>query len=115
MVYFQLWDEYQHAAEEMYQNSPSETRYVSSYRHCDGKLVLKVTDNRSCIKFATDQLNDLKKFDRLNHSLMSKMLNVKEISSEMKVDQPSVNTPEISAKSPENTGGSKKKRKNKKK
>ncbi|ORX69330.1 SRP9-domain-containing protein [Basidiobolus meristosporus CBS 931.73] len=87
MVYFQIWDEYQHAAEEMYQNSPSETRYVSSYRHCDGKLVLKVTDNRTCIKYATDQLNDLKKFDRLNHSLMAKMLNVKEVSSEMKVER----------------------------
>jgi len=26
-----------------------QTRYVMKYRHCDGKLVLKVTDNRQVV------------------------------------------------------------------
>lgn len=26
-----------------------QTRYVMKYRHCDGKLVLKVTDNKEVI------------------------------------------------------------------
>ncbi|KAB5568303.1 hypothetical protein DKX38_002096 [Salix brachista] len=42
------------------------TRYVMKYRHCDGKLVLKVTDNKECLKFKTDQAQDAKKMEKLN-------------------------------------------------
>ena len=39
---------------------------VTKYRHKEGKLVLKVTDDRKCIKYATDQQSDLNKMARLN-------------------------------------------------
>lgn len=32
-------------AEELYKANPLKTRYVIKYRHCDGKLSLKVTDD----------------------------------------------------------------------
>ena len=32
-------------AEELYRARPLDTRYCIKYRHCDGKLVLKVTDD----------------------------------------------------------------------
>ena len=32
-------------AEELYRSNPLATRYSIKYRHCDGKLVLKVTDD----------------------------------------------------------------------
>ncbi|CAI7849868.1 unnamed protein product, partial [Closterium sp. NIES-54] len=48
-------------------------RYVSKYRHCDGKLVLKATDDRVCIKFRTDQAQDAKKMERLNNLLFTLM------------------------------------------
>ena len=50
-MYLENWDEYQKQVEELYKASPmnviviNKTRYVSKYRHCDGKLVLKVTDS----------------------------------------------------------------------
>ncbi|CAI7770627.1 unnamed protein product [Closterium sp. NIES-54] len=52
---------------------PLQFRYVSKYRHCDGKLVLKATDDRVCIKFRTDQAQDAKKMERLNNLLFTLM------------------------------------------
>ncbi|KAF9951257.1 hypothetical protein BGZ72_007211 [Mortierella alpina] len=75
MVNIHQWDEFQKAAEELYSLSPSRTRYVAKYRHVEGKLVLKVTDDRTCLKYKTDQMQDLNKFERLNRSLMAKMHN----------------------------------------
>ncbi|KAF8974990.1 Signal recognition particle protein [Entomortierella lignicola] len=75
MVNIQQWDEFQKAAEELYLLSPNTTRYVTKYRHVDGKLVLKVTDDRTVLKYKTDQMQDLNKFERLNRSLMAKMHN----------------------------------------
>ncbi|KAF9979243.1 hypothetical protein BGZ73_002510 [Actinomortierella ambigua] len=75
MVNITNWDEFQRAAEELYLLSPNNTRYVAKYRHTEGKLVLKVTDDRTCFKYKTDQLQDLNKFERLNRSLMAKMHN----------------------------------------
>ncbi|GJJ71066.1 signal recognition particle subunit SRP9 [Entomortierella parvispora] len=75
MVNILVWDEFQKAAEELYQLSPNNTRYVAKYRHVEGKLVLKVTDDRTCLKYKTDQMQDLNKFERLNRSLMAKMHN----------------------------------------
>jgi len=45
MVYVTSWEEFVVRAEDMFRRNPMETRYVSKYRHCDAKLVLKVTDN----------------------------------------------------------------------
>ncbi|KAK3844204.1 MAG: signal recognition particle, SRP9/SRP14 subunit [Linnemannia gamsii] len=75
MVNIHQWDEFQKAAEELYLLSPKTTRYVAKYRHVEGKLVLKVTDDRTCLKYKTDQMQDLNKFERLNRSLMAKMHN----------------------------------------
>ena len=43
---------------------------VTKYRHKEGKLVLKVTDDRKCIKYATDQQSDLNKMARLNAPML---------------------------------------------
>ena len=50
-----------------------QTRYVMRYRHCDGKLILKVTDDRVCLKFQTDQQTDVKKMERLNNLFFAHM------------------------------------------
>uniref|UniRef100_A0A7N0RAD8 SRP9 domain-containing protein n=1 Tax=Kalanchoe fedtschenkoi TaxID=63787 RepID=A0A7N0RAD8_KALFE len=41
-----------------------QTRYQTKYRRCDGKLVLKVTDNKECLKYKTNQAQDLKKLEK---------------------------------------------------
>ncbi|CAI5980873.1 unnamed protein product [Closterium sp. NIES-64] len=73
MVYVDTWDEFAEKAEVLFRADPSKFRYVSKYRHCDGKLVLKATDDRVCIKFRTDQAQDAKKMERLNNLLFTLM------------------------------------------
>ncbi|KAK0218963.1 signal recognition particle, SRP9/SRP14 subunit [Armillaria fumosa] len=75
MVYIQSWQEYQDAAEALYTKSPVNTRYCVKWKPSEGKLVLKITDNTSCIKFKTYSSIFLNRFEALNLSLMEKMQN----------------------------------------
>ncbi|KAK0200478.1 signal recognition particle, SRP9/SRP14 subunit [Desarmillaria ectypa] len=79
MVYIQSWQEYQDAAEALYAKSPVNTRYCVKWKASEGKLVLKITDNTSCIKFKTYSSIFLNRFEALNLSLMEKMQNKRTI------------------------------------
>lgn len=46
-MYISDWDTFAEQAEALYRSDPLRTRYVLKYRHCDGKAVLKVTDDRT--------------------------------------------------------------------
>jgi len=46
MVYFDSWDEFATAVEQLFVAEPNKFRFVVKYRHCDGKLVLKGTDDQ---------------------------------------------------------------------
>jgi signal recognition particle subunit SRP9 len=45
MPYIDDWAEFQAQAEALFRSRPLHTRYVLKYRHCEGRLVLKVTDD----------------------------------------------------------------------
>jgi hypothetical protein len=45
MVFVEDFEVFIQEAEELYRSNPLATRYCIKYRHCDGKLVLKVTDD----------------------------------------------------------------------
>ncbi|PNH02033.1 Signal recognition particle protein [Tetrabaena socialis] len=51
------------AAIDLYKARPLETRYTIKFRQ--GKVVLKVTDDRTCLKFKTDQQTDLRQIERI--------------------------------------------------
>lgn len=44
-MYVQDWESFYQQAEELYRRRPLETRYCIKYRHQEGQLVLKVTDD----------------------------------------------------------------------
>ena len=44
-MYLESLDAFVEQAEELFKANPLKTRYVMKYRHCDGKLMLKVTDD----------------------------------------------------------------------
>jgi signal recognition particle subunit SRP9 len=46
MGYIRDWSEFLARSEALFRKSPSKTRYNVKYRHCAGKLILKVTDDR---------------------------------------------------------------------
>ncbi|CAN6276422.1 unnamed protein product, partial [Urochloa humidicola] len=73
MVYLDSWDDFVERSVQLFRADPSATRYVTKYRHCDGKLVLKVTDDRECLKFKTDQAQDAKKMEKLNNIFFALM------------------------------------------
>ncbi|GJE95621.1 signal recognition particle, SRP9/SRP14 subunit [Phanerochaete sordida] len=77
MVYISSWQEFQEAAEALYEKSPNKTRYCVKWRACEGKLVLKITDDTTCLKFKTYSSIFLNRFEALNLSLMQKMQNRK--------------------------------------
>ncbi|KAH9785536.1 Signal recognition particle 9 kDa protein [Citrus sinensis] len=52
MVYVTSWDEFVGRSVQLYKADPQSTRYCMKYRHCDGKLVLKVTDNKEMQRFS---------------------------------------------------------------
>ena len=88
----------QHPTRRLTRERALQTRYVAKYRHCDGKLVLKVTNDRvvrepraqpslgarqvlkpctlatrQCLKFTTDQQQDLKRMEKLNNLFFAYM------------------------------------------
>lgn len=73
MVYITSWEDFVEKSVQMFRASPETARYVMKYRHCEGKVVLKVTDNKECIKFKTDQAQDAKKMEKLNNIFFTMM------------------------------------------
>eukprot|EP00850_Spirogloea_muscicola_P011217 SM000069S20654 [mRNA] locus=s69:57225:58159:+ [translate_table: standard] len=89
MVYIDSWDEFAEKAELLFRAEPLRTRYVMKYRHCQGQLVLKVTDDNvvrhvgsaaapeagrdRCLKYKTDQAQDARKMEKLNNLFFTLM------------------------------------------
>jgi signal recognition particle subunit SRP9 len=46
-MYIEDFEAFYHQAAELFKARPLDTRYVVKYRHSEGKLVMKVTDNRT--------------------------------------------------------------------
>lgn len=66
MVWVDDFEEFVTRAIQLYQEHPDRTRYSTKYRHVDSRLELKVTDDRTCLKYRTDQESDVRKVERLN-------------------------------------------------
>ncbi|KAH6907298.1 signal recognition particle, SRP9/SRP14 subunit [Coprinopsis sp. MPI-PUGE-AT-0042] len=75
MVYIHSWQEFQDAAEALYTKSPNQARYCVKWKSSEGKLVLKITDDVTCLKFKTYSSIFLNRFESLNLSLIEKMQN----------------------------------------
>jgi len=73
MVYIDDWDTFYSESEKLYNEHPAHTRFVMKYRHKDGKVVLKVTNDRVCLKYQTDQQQDIKRIDKLNNLFVTYM------------------------------------------
>lgn len=73
MPYINNWEEFAKASELLYLEDPDRARVTTKYRHLDGKLVLKVTDDRVCLKYLAQYSQDVKKIDKLTGQLMRHM------------------------------------------
>ncbi|XP_063078800.1 signal recognition particle 9 kDa protein [Engraulis encrasicolus] len=86
MPYYQAWEEFARAAEKLYLTDPMKVRVVLKYRHCDGNLCIKVTDDAVCLQYKTDQAQDVKKIEKLHGKLMRLMVSKESHSGAMETD-----------------------------
>jgi len=56
----------------------TQARYSVTYRHSDCALVLKVTDDKVCLKHKTSLQNDVKKIEKY-HSILFRMFTLKSL------------------------------------
>ncbi|KDD75106.1 hypothetical protein H632_c868p1 [Helicosporidium sp. ATCC 50920] len=63
-MYIENWESFMNQAESLFLASPLRTRISTKYRNCDGKLVLKVTDNTTCLQYRTQQQSDIKHVEK---------------------------------------------------
>ncbi|TEB20988.1 signal recognition particle, SRP9/SRP14 subunit [Coprinellus micaceus] len=125
MVYIHSWQEFQEAAEALYERDPNKTRYCVKWRASEGKLVLKITNDVTCLKFKTYSSIFLNRFEALNLALIEKMQNRQKPPAvlapppvAMVVDTPAPSAPGTSTPQIQSTGpkaGGVKKKKGKKK
>lgn len=73
MPYLESWEEFSREAEQLYIKDPLKCRLVMKYRHTDGKLVVKITDNKDCYMFLAEHSQDVKKVEKLSSQLMRHM------------------------------------------
>lgn len=68
------WDEFTEKANEMYNTDPTNTRVTMKYRHSDGKLTLKMTDNKKVYQFCASHPKEVKNIDKFVSNLMRGMV-----------------------------------------
>ncbi|KAJ1724990.1 Signal recognition particle protein [Coemansia erecta] len=69
MVYYDSWDQFETAAAGIYAASPAQARYTVKYRNSTADLLLKVTDNTTCVQLRTERLDDIKRIAHLHRIL----------------------------------------------
>ncbi|XP_043845653.1 signal recognition particle 9 kDa protein-like [Dromiciops gliroides] len=74
MPQYQTWEEFSHVAEKFYLADPMKAHVVLKYRHSDGNLCIKVTDDLVCLVYRTDQAQDVKKIEKFHSQLMRRMV-----------------------------------------
>jgi len=73
MVYLESWEEFEQAAERLYLQDPMKCRFTHHYDHAVCLLKMKMTDNRVCLQFKTEQAEDFKKMEKFVNNLMRHM------------------------------------------
>lgn len=68
------WDDFAEKAKNMYNNDPVNSRVSVKYRHNDGKLILKVTDNKQAYQYLAEQPKEVKNIDRFMTIVMRNMV-----------------------------------------
>ncbi|VDK72373.1 unnamed protein product [Litomosoides sigmodontis] len=51
-------------------DNPTRCRFVTKYNHKKGKMTLKMTDDVVCLQYDTDQMQDVKRLEKLTATLM---------------------------------------------
>lgn len=86
-MYVTSFEEFVAEAERLFTEDPDNTRYSLKFRHCDGQVVLKVTDNKSVISYKTKEASDLKLMEKLNNAFLHHFTEVSPEAVAMELDE----------------------------
>jgi len=73
MPYLDNWDEFNEKARSLYDSDPTNFRVMMKYRHNDGKLKIKVTDDKKVYQYLAEQSKEVKNIDKFLCFFMSTM------------------------------------------
>lgn len=74
MARIENWDEFAEKAKSMLNKDPINCRVTLKYRHNDGKIKIKATDNKKCHHYLAEQQRDVKNIDKFMLNVMSSMV-----------------------------------------
>ncbi|CAF0802190.1 unnamed protein product [Didymodactylos carnosus] len=70
-MYINSWEEFAKQAERLYLNDPMRCRLCIKYRN--ELLILRLTDDRTCLQYKTKYAQDIKKAEKFMSQLMRHM------------------------------------------
>jgi signal recognition particle subunit SRP9 len=70
-MFIPSWDEFAKQAERLYLNNPLNCRLCLKYRN--EMLILRLTDNHTCLQYKTKYAQDVKKAEKFMSSLLRHM------------------------------------------
>ena len=70
-MFIQSWEEFAKQAERLYLNDPNGCRLCLKYRN--EILIVRLTDNRSCLQYKTKYAQDVKKVEKFMSGLLRHM------------------------------------------
>ncbi|XP_055346915.1 signal recognition particle 9 kDa protein-like [Paramacrobiotus metropolitanus] len=73
MVNIVSWDDFSKRAEELYLADPGRVRFTIKYRESDGEVILKMTDDKTCLKYHGTTSRDVKRAEKFSSLIMRYM------------------------------------------
>ncbi|VVC41053.1 Signal recognition particle, SRP9 subunit,Signal recognition particle, SRP9/SRP14 subunit [Cinara cedri] len=75
-MYLKTWKEFETASFNLLLRDPTRVRCTMKYCHSQGTVVLKVTDNISCLQFKTSDIQSVKKIEAFYATIMKQIISV---------------------------------------
>eukprot|EP01063_Lacrimia_lanifica_P026220 TRINITY_DN349_c0_g1_i1.p2 TRINITY_DN349_c0_g1~~TRINITY_DN349_c0_g1_i1.p2 ORF type:complete len:126 (+),score=71.58 TRINITY_DN349_c0_g1_i1:45-422(+) len=66
MVYLTSIESFVEAATKLFSDSPGQTRYTLKFDRKDNHVILKVTDNKTCVKYKCTEAGELQRINEHN-------------------------------------------------
>eukprot|EP01064_Diplonema_japonicum_P029498 TRINITY_DN4796_c0_g1_i1.p1 TRINITY_DN4796_c0_g1~~TRINITY_DN4796_c0_g1_i1.p1 ORF type:complete len:117 (+),score=19.03 TRINITY_DN4796_c0_g1_i1:99-449(+) len=66
MVYLNSIDSFTEAAQKLYKDDPVNTRYSMKFDRSGCNVVLRVTDDKTCVSYRTTEASDMRRVEKLN-------------------------------------------------
>ncbi|OQV19056.1 hypothetical protein BV898_06910 [Hypsibius exemplaris] len=73
MVNIVSWDDFSKKAEELYLSDPEKARFTMKFREEEGAVVLKMTDDTTCLKYRGTTSRDVKRAEKFSSLIMKHM------------------------------------------